>query len=103
MSCDRIVDGDVPGEVRKTHHGSAHSPFREMAATSCGMPVDIKNAAHLKHELRAPSREPVFEKDITSQTASGSSLATLLPSWSNPPKDRTQLFFVIRQRRSACD
>ena len=34
---DRIVVGDAPGEVRKTHHVSAHSPFPEMAATSCGM------------------------------------------------------------------
>ena len=38
---DRIVEGDAPGEVRTTHHVSAHSPFPEMAATSCGMPVDV--------------------------------------------------------------
>ena len=38
---DLIVGGHAPGEVRKTHHVSAHAPFMEMAATSCGMPVDI--------------------------------------------------------------
>ena len=38
---DLIVGGHAPGEVRKTHHVSAHAPFLEMAATSCGMPVDI--------------------------------------------------------------
>ena len=38
---DLIVGVHAPGEVRKTHHVSAHSPFPEMAATSCGMPVDI--------------------------------------------------------------
>ena len=38
---DLIVEGDDPGEVRQTHHVSAHSPFPEMAATSCGMPVDV--------------------------------------------------------------
>ena len=37
---DRIVVGDAPGEVRKTLM-CLHSPFPEMAATSCGMPVDI--------------------------------------------------------------
>ena len=38
---DLIVGVHAPGEMRKTHHVSAHSPFRAMAATSCGMPVDI--------------------------------------------------------------
>ena len=38
---DLIFGGHTPGEVRKTHHVSAHAPFPEMAATSCGMPVDI--------------------------------------------------------------
>ena len=38
---DLIVGVHAPGEMRKTHHVSAHSPFPAMAATSCGMPVDI--------------------------------------------------------------
>ena len=38
---DLIVGVHAPGEMRKTHHVSAHSPFPEMADTSCGMPVDV--------------------------------------------------------------
>ena len=38
---DLIVGVHAPGEVRKTHHVSAHSPFPAMAATSCVMPVDF--------------------------------------------------------------
>ena len=36
---DRVVEGDDPVEVRQIHHVSAHSPFPEMAATSCGCTV----------------------------------------------------------------
>ena len=32
---DLIVGIHAPGEVRKTHHVSAHFPFPPMAATSC--------------------------------------------------------------------
>ena len=52
---DLIVGVHAPGEVRKTHHVSAHSPFPAMAATSCGMPVDILKL--LIHQAdSAPSR-----------------------------------------------
>ena len=38
---DRIVVGDAPGGRAQDTHVFAHSPFPEMAATSCGMPVDV--------------------------------------------------------------
>ena len=44
-----IVGVHALGEMRKTHHVSAHSPFPAMAATSCGMPVDIFKL--LSHQL----------------------------------------------------
>ena len=85
---DRIVDGDAPGEVRKTHHVSAQSPFPEMAATSCGMHRRRFKCGSFEKMSSGTFEGTRGENNITSQTASGSSLATLLPSWSIPPKDR---------------
>ena len=38
---DCIVFGDAPGGGAQDTFVSAHSPFPEMAATSCGVPADI--------------------------------------------------------------
>ena len=59
---DLIVGVHAPGEVRKTHHVSAHSPFPAMAATSCGMPADfVKLLIHqltqlLSHQVQSGCR-----------------------------------------------
>ena len=49
---DLIVGVRAPGEVRKTHHVSAHSPFPEGSHIMWHARICSKNAVHLKHELR---------------------------------------------------